>query len=55
MDNPDLIRNVVLCGHLHHGKTSFVDCLIEQTHPELQAKEGRDVSVLLFEGKRFHV
>ena len=25
-------------------QTSFVDCLIEQTHPELQAKEGKDVS-----------
>lgn len=20
MDTPDLIRNVALCGHLHHGK-----------------------------------
>jgi len=25
-------------------QTSFVDCLIEQTPPELQAKEGKDVS-----------
>ena len=25
-------------------QTSFVDCLIEQTHPELQAKNGKDVS-----------
>jgi len=35
MDTPSLIRNVTLCGHLHHGKTSFVDCLMEQTHPEI--------------------
>ncbi len=40
MDNAELIRNVTLAGHLHNGKTSFVDCLMEQTHPELQAKEG---------------
>jgi len=32
MDLPDLIRNVSLCGHLHHGKTSFMDMLVEQTH-----------------------
>lgn len=33
MDTPDLIRNVAICGHLHHGKTTFCDALIEQTHP----------------------
>lgn len=22
MDTPDLVRNVALCGHLHHGKVS---------------------------------
>lgn len=33
MDTPDLIRNVALLGHLHHGKTTLVDCLIRQTHP----------------------
>lgn len=43
MDNPNLIRNVALVGHLHHGKTSFVDCLIEQTHPELAVTEGSDL------------
>lgn len=32
MDNASLIRNVALVGHLHHGKTTFVDCLIRQTH-----------------------
>ncbi|XP_065176725.1 116 kDa U5 small nuclear ribonucleoprotein component-like [Sycon ciliatum] len=43
MDNPDLIRNVALVGHLHHGKTSFADMLIENTHPEMGAIEGRDL------------
>jgi len=33
--HPDLIRNVALIGHLHHGKTSFLDMLIQQTHPKL--------------------
>lgn len=43
MDNADLVRNVSLIGHLHHGKTSFVDCLVEQTHPELQQTEEKAV------------
>ncbi|XP_031783314.1 116 kDa U5 small nuclear ribonucleoprotein component [Nasonia vitripennis] len=37
MDCPDLIRNVVLLGHLHHGKTTLVDCLIRQTHPYMHS------------------
>lgn len=32
MNTPHLIRNVALIGHLHHGKTSLVDCLVKQTH-----------------------
>ncbi|KAL9968242.1 hypothetical protein ACROYT_G026594 [Oculina patagonica] len=43
MDNPVLIRNVALAGHLHTGKSVFVDCLIEQTHQDIQAKEGSDL------------
>ncbi|VDP79639.1 unnamed protein product [Echinostoma caproni] len=43
MDCPELIRNVVLCGHLHHGKTSFMDCLIEQTHPDICARDDKDL------------
>ncbi|GIY37647.1 116 kDa U5 small nuclear ribonucleoprotein component [Caerostris extrusa] len=43
MDNTNLIRNVALVGHLHHGKTSFVDCLIEQTHPDLKVREGSNL------------
>ncbi|KAK2570008.1 116 kDa U5 small nuclear ribonucleoprotein component [Acropora cervicornis] len=43
MDNSELIRNIALAGHLHTGKSVFVDCLVEQTHPEIQAKEGTDL------------
>ncbi|KMS94460.1 hypothetical protein BVRB_021200, partial [Beta vulgaris subsp. vulgaris] len=32
MDYPSLIRNVALIGHLHHGKTSFMDMLVRETH-----------------------
>lgn len=32
MSNPKLVRNVALVGHLQHGKTLFMDMLIEQTH-----------------------
>ncbi|TYH36774.1 hypothetical protein ES332_D13G288100v1 [Gossypium tomentosum] len=32
MSNPGLIRNVALVGHLQHGKTVFMDMLVEQTH-----------------------
>lgn len=41
MDTPTLIRNVALVGHLHHGKTTFVDCLIRQTHPQFDSNEER--------------
>lgn len=41
MDTPTLIRNVSLVGHLHHGKTTFVDCLIRQTHPQFDTNEER--------------
>lgn len=43
MDTPELIRNVALVGHLHHGRTTFVDCLIEKTHPYFRAREGRSL------------
>ncbi|KAL3148256.1 hypothetical protein ABBQ38_15518 [Trebouxia sp. C0009 RCD-2024] len=32
MNNPELIRNVAVVGHLHHGKTLLMDMLVEQTH-----------------------
>jgi U5 small nuclear ribonucleoprotein component len=39
----DRIRNVAIVGHLHHGKTSLMDVLVEETHkvsfsPENQAR-----------------
>ena len=43
MDTPDLIRNVALFGHLHHGKTTFCDALIEQTHPGIGSIESKDL------------
>ncbi len=32
MNFPDQIRNVAFAGHLHHGKTAFVDMLVLETH-----------------------
>uniref|UniRef100_A0A0C9S3M2 SNU114 homolog n=1 Tax=Wollemia nobilis TaxID=56998 RepID=A0A0C9S3M2_9CONI len=32
MSNPQLVRNVALVGHIQHGKTLFMDMLVEQTH-----------------------
>lgn len=32
MDHLDLVRNVALVGHLHHGKTTLMDMLIRETH-----------------------
>ncbi|WFD36955.1 hypothetical protein MCUN1_003847 [Malassezia cuniculi] len=32
MQFPDMVRNVAVVGHLHHGKTALVDLLVEQTH-----------------------
>ncbi|KAI7864168.1 P-loop containing nucleoside triphosphate hydrolase protein [Spinellus fusiger] len=32
MSFPELSRNVAIVGHLHHGKTSFVDMLVAETH-----------------------
>ncbi|XP_015782697.1 116 kDa U5 small nuclear ribonucleoprotein component-like [Tetranychus urticae] len=41
MDTPDLIRNVALVGHLHHGKSTFIDCIVEQSHVDLGQKDGK--------------
>lgn len=32
MDHPQLIRHVAVIGELHHGKTLFLDLLVQQTH-----------------------
>ena len=32
MSFPEMIRNVAVVGHLHHGKTALVDMLVFETH-----------------------
>ncbi|PWN23949.1 putative ribosomal elongation factor EF-2 [Microstroma glucosiphilum] len=32
MNFPDMVRNVVVAGHLHSGKTRLMDMLVEETH-----------------------
>ncbi|KZO91876.1 Calreticulin-domain-containing protein [Calocera viscosa TUFC12733] len=32
MNFPDMIRNVAVVGHLHHGKTALMDMLVFETH-----------------------
>lgn len=44
MNFPGDIRNIVLAGHLHHGKTALMDMLVNQTHDlteRLEKKTGR--------------
>lgn len=45
MNFPDQIRNVAFAGHLHHGKTAFMDMLVMQTHDineRLENRKGRN-------------
>ena len=30
--NPEMVRNVAVVGHLHHGKTALLDMLVHETH-----------------------
>jgi 116 kDa U5 small nuclear ribonucleoprotein component len=32
MQNPRLVRNIAILGNFHHGKTVFVDTLVQATH-----------------------
>lgn len=32
MEHPSMIRNVMVAGHIHHGKTSLLDMLVLETH-----------------------
>jgi U5 small nuclear ribonucleoprotein component len=44
MNFPEQIRNIAFAGHLHHGKTAFMDMLVLETHDiteRLQKKIGK--------------
>lgn len=44
MSFPQDMRNVALAGHLHHGKTAFMDMLVMETHDiadKLDKRSGR--------------
>ncbi|OCL11024.1 P-loop containing nucleoside triphosphate hydrolase protein [Glonium stellatum] len=44
MNFPEQIRNVAVAGHLHHGKTAFMDMLVLETHDiqdQLDKKRGK--------------
>jgi 116 kDa U5 small nuclear ribonucleoprotein component len=43
MNFPELIRNIAIVGHLHHGKTSFVDMLVNETHSSVAWDVDRQV------------
>lgn len=38
---PEQIRNIALVGHLHHGKTAFMDSLVLETHAITERLEKR--------------
>lgn len=38
---PDQTRNIAIVGHLHHGKTAFMDMLVAQTHDLTERLEKR--------------
>lgn len=41
MNFPEQIRNVAFAGHLHHGKTAFMDMLVLETHNVADRLEKR--------------
>jgi 116 kDa U5 small nuclear ribonucleoprotein component len=44
MNFPEQIRNIALAGHLHHGKTAFMDMLVLETHDissKLEQRTGK--------------
>lgn len=57
MDHPSMIRNVMVGGHIHHGKTSLLDMLVFETHqltfdadqPVSSASTGKDQLRLRFD------
>ncbi len=38
MSIPSDIRNIAIAGHLHHGKTAFIDMLVTETHGLMKTK-----------------
>jgi 116 kDa U5 small nuclear ribonucleoprotein component len=41
MNFPEQIRNIAFAGHLHHGKTAFLDMLVMETHDLNERLEKR--------------
>ena len=39
---PELVRNVALIGHMHHGKTVLIDSLVQQTHEQKRDLERNE-------------
>lgn len=52
MNFPEQIRNVAFAGHLHHGKTAFVDMLVLETH-DIQDRLDRRVGKNRDEAMRY--
>jgi U5 small nuclear ribonucleoprotein component len=46
-NHPSMIRNVMVGGHIHHGKTSLLDMLVFETH-QLTFDADQPVSPLGF-------
>ena len=38
MQFPEGVRNIAVVGHLHSGKTGFVDMLVEETHNDVEGR-----------------
>lgn len=49
MAYPSMIRNVMVGGHIHHGKTSLLDMLVFETH-QLTYDADQAVSYVLLGG-----
>lgn len=43
MKQDHAIRNIAIIGHLLHGKTSFVDCLVDQTHIDFEQNTEKSI------------
>lgn len=43
---PNKVMNVAICGNVHSGKTSLIDMLIMQTHPDLKCERYLDNHII---------